>query len=366
MHEPTWLRRTDHLLILRGVAALDVIAYHAQDAYRATLPSLASAGQNFSWLLTANGAMAVRIFFVLSGFLMFKAFYTRRYLLTRGGVWSFYRARWLRIAPLYYFLCLVFVVLVYPALLQPEQWGTLLSLATFTYSGATPPAFANAFWSLSTEMEFYLLVPLLVAGSMRLISERWHLFAAYVVIPCSGIALRLLGQHWPVSAASNLLLNLDAFLMGGLTAVLIGVTKARPNISAWSIPIAGVILFAFIHWAASGPSSAAGRAAIPAVVAVGAACFIWLSESVTGGSFIKATYRLRSVARNPALWPAYLGALSYGIYLWHQPILYHVQYSGLLPHHGWKTLAAEYVLTVMLVGACAIWTHRYIERDQSR
>lgn len=89
---------------------------------------------------------------------MGKAFYTDRYQVDFSGMLNFWRNRVLRIAPLYYFALLFLCLFVYPETLKVENWSYLLRLCTFTYASHLPLAFNGAFWSLSTEVQFYLFV----------------------------------------------------------------------------------------------------------------------------------------------------------------------------------------------------------------
>jgi peptidoglycan/LPS O-acetylase OafA/YrhL len=114
---------------------------------------------DLSWLFFSAGGVAVRIFFCLSGYLMGKAFYSRRYAIDRSGILNFWRNRALRVLPLYYFSAIVTGFWVYPDLLKVANWGYLLRIITFTYNQTLPIAFNGALWTLSTEVQFYLLVP---------------------------------------------------------------------------------------------------------------------------------------------------------------------------------------------------------------
>ncbi|WP_375506305.1 acyltransferase family protein [uncultured Nostoc sp.] len=104
----------DALLSLRGVACLIVVIYHgiiipqlfgSQLSPGAQLSSLRQSiiyhGYDFTWILFSHGPAAVWIFFVLSGYLMGKGFYSGRYIANISGIVNFWRNRILRIFPLY-------------------------------------------------------------------------------------------------------------------------------------------------------------------------------------------------------------------------------------------------------------------------
>ncbi|MGB3655227.1 MAG: acyltransferase family protein, partial [Rivularia sp. (in: cyanobacteria)] len=64
--------RLDALLALRGFACLMVVTIHCAPPRK----SIIYDGFDLSWLMFSHGAIAVWIFFVLSGYLMGKVFYT--------------------------------------------------------------------------------------------------------------------------------------------------------------------------------------------------------------------------------------------------------------------------------------------------
>jgi peptidoglycan/LPS O-acetylase OafA/YrhL len=124
----------DALLALRGLACYVVVIYHCSPPQK----SLIIKQSDWSWLLFGNGTVAVWIFFCLSGYLMGKAFYGNRYAFTKTGVLNFFRNRVLRIVPLYYFVILLMIVLVYPYMLKSEHWKYMTHVLTFTYNPFGP------------------------------------------------------------------------------------------------------------------------------------------------------------------------------------------------------------------------------------
>ena len=88
-------------------------------------------GYDMSWLLRSHGGAGVWMFFVLSGYLMGKAFASNRYPVTWQGVLAFLQNRAVRIVPLYYLTVISFVLL----LTHPWQFlatADTLRLASFT------------------------------------------------------------------------------------------------------------------------------------------------------------------------------------------------------------------------------------------
>src|SRR5262249_26451334 len=130
------------------------------------------------------GWIGVDQFFVISGFVI---------ALSAMSLWtrdpSTYVARYcgrrlLRIVPLHYSTCLVWIVFVTPAILfQDRFWFHALTHLTFThnFSPETIGSVNGPNWSLGVEMQFYLLI--LLAAPLLC---RVHPIS--VLVTCIGVA----------------------------------------------------------------------------------------------------------------------------------------------------------------------------------
>lgn len=142
---------------MRAFAAWAVVAWHLADTVGFKMPLFTSA------------AFAVDMFMNISGFLMLYHFYRRESVepWERSSTWrTFYLRRWFRIAPLYYLLLLL--VLVVPVLNQSpaggdHDWKYVLLRVTFLFGFVPEYAAANPMpdWSLALEMQFYAVFPFL-------------------------------------------------------------------------------------------------------------------------------------------------------------------------------------------------------------
>ena len=184
----------------------------------------------------SHGAIAVWILFVLSGYLMVKVFYTKRYTVDFAGVIKFWRNRALRILPLYYFAVLILSIFVYPEVLKFSNWGYLLRVFTFTYHpyiSFTAVKFNDVFWSLSTEMQFYLIIPFIYSLiKKRLNNQKKTLITGFLIILTTFIIRGLLwiSFHNEITQEMGyafkywytpLIVNLDLFLCGFIVNALI-------------------------------------------------------------------------------------------------------------------------------------------------
>ena len=137
---------------LRGIAAMMVVFCHTAD--------IAKGGRDW---FGASGANGVDLFFVISGFIM--VFTTAD---GRTGPLSFMRNRFLRIAPLYWLMTLIVLVLAFviPDVFKgtrPDLREFVLSLAFIPFlkagsDGVQPMLFVG--WTLNYEMFFYALFAL--------------------------------------------------------------------------------------------------------------------------------------------------------------------------------------------------------------
>lgn len=114
---------------------------------------------NFYW-----GWTGVDLFFVLSGFLIGKQLWSELYRSGSVNVSQFVLRRGLRIWPLYY-VCML-ILLVLPSAHVP-QWPDWVM-----YSNYIPTKYGRS-WSLSTEEQFYLLIPTFLLLLSRFVPSRW-------------------------------------------------------------------------------------------------------------------------------------------------------------------------------------------------
>jgi peptidoglycan/LPS O-acetylase OafA/YrhL len=171
------------------------------------------------------GLAGVKLFFVLSGFLITGILVREReHIHARGAApWRvmgvFYGRRFLRIFPLYYAVLLAAVLFQIPNMGRCLPWH--VSYATnylVAYQGdfSTDLSLAH-FWSLGVEEQFYLLWPSLLLLAPR----RWLtrvLIALTVLAPLSRVVVLFLTRN-VVSAEVIMPSCLDSLGLGGLLAV---------------------------------------------------------------------------------------------------------------------------------------------------
>jgi peptidoglycan/LPS O-acetylase OafA/YrhL len=285
----------------------------------------------------ADGELGVRIFFVLSGFLITYLLLEEAAAARAISLQRFYVRRALRILPIYFTYLLVLGVLAALGLYH-DAWSSWLGALTFTRNlfGAGRSATVQL-WSLAVEEQFYLVWPTLVAAwalwrrppllvgvtvaaiiLCPIVRATWLSF-----VPGGSFVNRLLG---PQSA----LMYADSLCVGCLAAFLVRRNPAVPrpletpvlSIVALGCVAAGRVVqyqFAPTSWAV---------AFVPSVQALAIMFLIWASAFHRPGLMSRAL-NLRPVVL--------LGTLSYSIYVWQFMFVSHfVPELGNSWTHDWK------------------------------
>lgn len=197
---------------LRGWAILLVVAFHYVgiliDGSASGLPQDAP-----FWLrLIGAGNTGVTLFFVLSGFLLARPFIKAIKSGERVSIGRFYVARLLRIVPLYYAAILV-------AWLVSANSGSALKALLFIPVGFEIFPFSVPWWSLCTELQFYLLLPWIMlalhyrVGRYVVVLAGLLWFTLHCIYFLQPHWLGGLNSHW---LQSSLFGRGFAFLVGGL------------------------------------------------------------------------------------------------------------------------------------------------------
>lgn len=168
------------------------------------------------------GHTGVTLFFVLSAFLLSRPFLEEG----RGGPIvgrpNFFRRRILRIMPLYSVAVCVAVALAWqnPTALV-DGLGALFFLNSFTGSVASLIPYSAVWWSLATEVQFYLALPLL-GLCLRSRTGRWLGLAALLSWAAASIAV----ATQPGMLSNDVHFRLSLSLFGRAPAFLAGIAAS--------------------------------------------------------------------------------------------------------------------------------------------
>lgn len=311
--------------VLRAAAALLVVLYHV-----IVIGKWSGYPVQGAALLGRVGWVGVDLFLVISGFVIALSAFRGYDLMGSAFRASFVRRRLARIVPLYLMTAVVFLFLVEPTLLaQPAEVLAIHAVTHLTFIHNLWPNTHGSIngpnWSVALEMQFYLLMvistpwfvrvrPWLLLISLTAVALSWRVGVSWVV------GLGIEKAHFLHVYTSQLPGSLDAFGMGIVLAMLM--TRSDPP--GWLLPgwrNAGMWLLVFvlgytlafdIYWARAGYWDQ-----FEMVV-------LWRTLLATVAvSLVALAVTLPSSIQHAAwLWPVrYVGEISYGIYLWHLPVL---------------------------------------------
>jgi len=320
----------------RGIAAFMVLACH----YNYMLFSGRSV-LSFLWT-------GVDLFFVISGFVFARLIYSQQIALK-----AFFIRRLFRIYPLYVVALLIYFALSYQ---QPEATTRLLEHLFFLHTLESPEQaffFNPAFWSLPVEIEYYLLMPLLVyIGCFR--AGLWLLFVISI-----GLRLLLALQSVPDSFDGYNVLQvhisgiLPEFLIGiFLYKAVISSQNYQPStlkmyqLSAFILGACGIVAlgYYFVRYGDAGLQQHVIFSSLFGVLA--ALSYALLLYAIC---YLDSALQHRAIIRLLIL----VGSISYPVYLIHNAAPKLLQFSG-VDVSGGALFMASLALTVTL-SFCLHW-----------
>lgn len=352
---------------LRGLAALAIVLHHS--AFVAGV----APRPDYWGALTSRLDVGVPVFFALSGFLLFRPMVAR---IIAGrpeqsgaqghSLWRFWRRRLLRIFPGYWAAFLIQLLIGAVSVLGATGFLVSFSL-THIYAGRRALSGITQSWSLGTELAFYLVLPLYAVVAGRLIRRRTPVQQILVLL--GGCALWVLisvvtrigalaaNGWWETNWRYTVFANADYFAVGMACACLAVGSQISADFAAlqqrmfrrpWLWYVGGAVAFFLTATQLGLPrdlkrADAQGEMArqlgymLVAVGTVAPACL---------AGFRQRSSRALSVA--PLV---FLGAISYGLYLWHQIFLSAPKGVGLaLQWFDWRLFEAPLV-PVFLISA---------------
>lgn len=341
---------------LRALAALSVLLFHVW-LYRTDRPHGARPHVLDKVMFQLNTGLVC--FFVLSGFLLYSAFV--RAVLTgraRSGLGAYALRRAARIVPAYYVCCaaslLLFAAVGFDQLTPDLRLLPVYAMFAQNYSMTTIAQVSPVAWTLCVEVAFYALLPLIALAAARLGRRPRAQVALLLAITATSITWNIvIWKHGsPPLLRQALPAYLGTFAAGMLVAVWVQSRRLREARPVGPAATAGLVLcgvalvLANGYWHETSQRPTAARGGVGLLVA--AAGFALLIAAIAAGS--QRSRVVRWLAWRPLV---AIGIVSYGLYLWHLPVLLAIREVGLLPHD--LLPRALVVLAASLVLAAASW-----------
>lgn len=293
----------------------------------------------------------VDLFFVLSGYLITALLLIEHERTGRLAFWRFYRRRFFRLMPALALFLLAYCLLaplIWPELddIQSDALVSILYLADYGIAFFDSPGTLLHMWSLSVEEHFYLLWPLVLLLILRLAprGQRWWPVALLWLLGTLWRAYWVMDGQQFYKIFFRFDTRFSGLMAGALLALLL---HERP---AWIAAVQRRLHHAL--WLVL---------ALPLLLQLGwddAHALLWGITVVEAA----AAVILIGAQRRRGLVPAMLGAaplvalgrLSYGIYLWHYPVVRYLR-----AEFSWPVVV---VLGLAISAALAALSYHTIER----
>lgn len=371
---------------LRALAALAVLVQHV---WRFGDPRVSSPDWGVFSATIEHFRTGLTLFFVLSGFLLYRPFVAALYAGTRRPRFaSYFESRALRILPAYWVILVAVALVLQSAQVRvsvsAEQYTLLddpvqLLAAALLVQNYVPEWLQNGIgvaWSLNVEAVFYLLLPglVLLAGALAARLRHPRLRVAALLAPAALlVAVSVTGRlaaslvdpvgpatgfdgDWHSVIARSFWVHAALFAPGMALAVVSVVAERRPSVlpRRWrGMAIAAIPVLAF------------GAEAVDQVYAEvnAVACALLVALVVIPRPGTAAPSRITRFFETRVL--AAIGLASYSLFLWHGPVIDFLRQHDLTVS-GAAGFAPNLALVLAMAGSLSALTYLCVERPALR
>lgn len=277
-----------------------------------------------------RGYQAVPTFFVLSGFVLARTYGPTDW--NRGNLWKYLVGRFARVYPVYLLSLLIVSPFIVKAKDSPKGWlvAMHLTLTQGWFAGQYTAGWNTPAWSLSCEMFFYLIFPLLI---IPMKDRSWGRTIGAATLACI-----VTPAMWAVGISDQIkpIIHLPDFLMG------IAVARAFDLLAQRKSALSGTWFYAtgFLGSAVILAYAQYLPASISMNMLLRPMNGLLLLGLGLGGGWLARVLSTRPIV--------YLGKASYAMYILHIPILWWAV--------SWPSFAVRYLYVgFVLALSCVVY-----------
>jgi peptidoglycan/LPS O-acetylase OafA/YrhL len=339
---------------LRAIAALTVLVGHSMTITQAV------DDRSFAKYAPQLASQGVAIFFLISGFLLYRPFVAARLAGRDYRVRDYARRRFLRIVPAYW-VALTVIVIYFGTFVT---WGNAWRFYGFgqIYSNKTFALGLGPAWTLCVEVTFYAALPLLALAAARLARPQSlrvdAILIAVLAVLSVGVYAIFYDSAGPKWIAGSLPALFYWFALGMALALLSIAEQWRPGgsrlakaVTRWPTAfwVAGVGFFVLLCAVRGDPNAIVGAPVEYLLYGLVALCV--LLPAVFGDG---APGYARTVLRWRVL--SWIGLVSYAVYLYHAYVILWLSRRAEDHHIGHRYL---FVLALAVPLTCLIAAASY-------
>lgn len=332
---------------LRGFAALSVLLYHVIEHTHWT--AYPTSGLP---LWGRMGWMGVDLFFVISGLVITYSAAQLHDARPHNWMYVYWQRRLARIVPLYLLTGVIFITLIQPQWLFQTAQNLAVHITThllFLHNlfPGTHGSINGVNWSIGVEMQFYLLICLCLPWIMKariltvfitalLIAWSWRYAATLIIAPQQ--------THRLFQISTQLPGTLDEFALGIILGKILYERKYAHVVTLLKSRFSVILVTALIicvsmltiFWKFSGFWEHSAMVVFCRTLIGASACALVVCA-------IFFPYKSPRYISAPL---DFFGKVSYGIYLWHLPVILALKQSGAVA--GYRFLLTTFAATTLL------------------